>query len=414
MFTSIRHIAVMTENWDREAKFYQTIFGMKKITNGMTDEKGDYNKDRGHLSDGVIGLALLQRQPGSRSGLDHFGFAVENVQTGARAPQSSHTPISTFAESPGHVPFAGLRGHDPDGNQYDLSQKGMANVREGYVEFGWEQPRWINHVCIRSGRPAYIAEFYQKVFDLQPVEGMSGDNSYYLTDGKVNLAIRPWDMVQYRGHMAGLDHFGFKVDDLEQTKKDLDALAAASPASAPRKIAIGREGETRQKNLEGCKLCKQSSRRSRRRAAGSDGLSELVGSAQLIRRLDRTRKAQQSFEGFMEFANINDTMRTAKEQDKRFMPLFGSETFRSWILYFRPGEHTDMHFHMSPETFLVLQGKASVKGLKGEERIIEKNEIVFFGAKDYYQITNVGTEPLVLVGNRSEAFGGAHVTAKEA
>ena len=115
----------------------------------------------------------------------------------------------------------------------------------------------------------------------------------------------------------------------------------------------------------------------------------------------------------MEFANINDTMRTAKDENKRFIPLFGSETFRSWILYFRPGEHTDMHFHMSPETFLVLQGKASVKGLKGEERIIEKNEIVFFGAKDYYQITNVGTEPLVLVGNRSEAFGGAHVTAEE-
>ena len=44
MFTSIRHIAVMTENWDREAKFYQTIFGMKKITNGMTDEKGEYDK----------------------------------------------------------------------------------------------------------------------------------------------------------------------------------------------------------------------------------------------------------------------------------------------------------------------------------------------------------------------------------
>jgi catechol 2,3-dioxygenase-like lactoylglutathione lyase family enzyme len=81
MFASIRHIAVMTENWDREAKFYQTIFGMKKITNGMTDEKGEYNKDRGHLSDGVIGLALLQRQPGFRSGMDHFGFAVEDVQT---------------------------------------------------------------------------------------------------------------------------------------------------------------------------------------------------------------------------------------------------------------------------------------------------------------------------------------------
>ena len=115
----------------------------------------------------------------------------------------------------------------------------------------------------------------------------------------------------------------------------------------------------------------------------------------------------------MEFANINETMRTATEEKKRFVQLFGTDTFRSWILYFMPGDHTDMHYHLSPETFLVLQGKASVKGLKGEERIIEKNEIVFFDAKDYYQITNVGTEPLVLVGNRSEAFGGAHVTAKD-
>ena len=38
----------------------------------------------------------------------------------------------------------------------------------------------------------------------------------------------------------------------------------------------------------------------------------------------------------MEFANINETMRTAKNQDKRFIPLFGSETFRSWIIHFRP------------------------------------------------------------------------------
>lgn len=257
MFASIRHIAVMTENWDREAKFYQTIFGMKKITNGMTDEKGKYNKDRGHLSDGVIGLALLQRQPGFRSGLDHFGFAVEDVQV-VRDRLKQYYPEVNIHQSQSHVPFAGLRGHDPDANQWDLSQKGMNNVREGYVEFGWEQPRWINHICIRSGRPAYLAEFYQKVFELKPVEGLSGDNSYYLTDGKVGLAIRPWDMVQYRGQMAGLDHFGFKVDDLEQTKKDLDALAAAAPASAPRKIAIGRDGETRQKNLEGCKLCRQS------------------------------------------------------------------------------------------------------------------------------------------------------------
>ena len=160
-------------------------------------------------------------------------------------------------------PFAGLRGHDPDGNQWDLSQKGMDNVREGYVEFGWEQPRWINHVCIRSSRPAYLAEFYQKVFNLEPVEGMSGDNSYYLSDGKVSLVSAPGTWSPTAASMAGLDHFGFKVDDLESNEKgSRRAGEPLRPPSARRGTAIGREGETRQKNLEGCKLCKQSLDRS--------------------------------------------------------------------------------------------------------------------------------------------------------
>ncbi len=115
----------------------------------------------------------------------------------------------------------------------------------------------------------------------------------------------------------------------------------------------------------------------------------------------------------MDFVSLDHKMTDAEKQRKRKIDLFGTENFRSWILYFQPGDGTDMHYHVSPETFLVVEGKALIKGLKGEERIIEKNEVVFFGVKDYYQITNVGTTPLVLFGNRSEAFGGPHVTFKE-
>jgi hypothetical protein len=63
-------------------------------------------------------------------------------------------------------------------------------------------------------------------------------------------------MVKYRGLMAGLDHFGFKVENLEAAKKDVENLPNTVPGSAARKIAIGRDGETRQKNLEACKLCR--------------------------------------------------------------------------------------------------------------------------------------------------------------
>ena len=106
----------------------------------------------------------------------------------------------------------------------------------------------------------------------------------------------------------------------------------------------------------------------------------------------------------MDVKNLDEMIST-----KRNIHLFGAGNFRSWMLYFVPGDGTDMHYHTNPETFLVLSGSGVVKGLKGEERPIRKNEVLFLEAKDYYQITNNGTEPLVLFGNRSEGFGGPHV-----
>ena len=107
----------------------------------------------------------------------------------------------------------------------------------------------------------------------------------------------------------------------------------------------------------------------------------------------------------MDVKNLDEMISTKK----RNTHLFGAGNFRSWMLYFVPGDGTDMHYHTNPETFLVLSGSGIVKGLKGEERPIRKNEVLFLEAKDYYQITNNGTEPLVLFGNRSEGFGGPHV-----
>ena len=113
----------------------------------------------------------------------------------------------------------------------------------------------------------------------------------------------------------------------------------------------------------------------------------------------------------MDFVSLNEKINEAKSNQKRKIDLFGTENFRSWMLYFVSGDGTDMHYHANPETFLVLEGKGIVKGITGEERAIAKNEIVFLAAKDYYQIANTGTEPLILFGNRAEAFGGPHVKA---
>jgi hypothetical protein len=50
----------------------------------------------------------------------------------------------------------------------------------------------------------------------------------------------------------GLDHVGFKVEDLAKAKSDLSDIGASSPQSAPKKIAGGRFGDVTLQELEGC------------------------------------------------------------------------------------------------------------------------------------------------------------------
>jgi quercetin dioxygenase-like cupin family protein len=115
----------------------------------------------------------------------------------------------------------------------------------------------------------------------------------------------------------------------------------------------------------------------------------------------------------MEFVSLKQKIDEAGKDNLRNVHLFGTENFRSWMLYFEPGNCTPMHFHQSPETFLVIDGKCAVKGLNGDERIIEKDDIVFLPAKEYYQLVSVGAGPLILFGNRSEPFGVRPVRAEE-
>jgi mannose-6-phosphate isomerase-like protein (cupin superfamily) len=115
----------------------------------------------------------------------------------------------------------------------------------------------------------------------------------------------------------------------------------------------------------------------------------------------------------MDFVNLKRKIDETDERKRRKIDLFEASNFRSWMLWFKPGDGTDMHYHTSPETFLVIEGSGIVKALDGSERPIVKDDVVFFPAKDYYQITNTGNTPMILFGNRSEAFGGPHVTFKQ-
>jgi len=77
-----------------------------------------------------------------------------------------------------------------------------------------------------------------------------------LSDGKVSLLIRPCDTTSYRAMTEGLDHIGFKVENLERAKREIDQIGESSPDSAPKKVDLGRFGRVTKEELEGCILGK--------------------------------------------------------------------------------------------------------------------------------------------------------------
>ena len=113
----------------------------------------------------------------------------------------------------------------------------------------------------------------------------------------------------------------------------------------------------------------------------------------------------------MEIVNLGDKISEAQATKAVKVNVYGAEKFRSWILCFAPGDGTDMHFHVEPETFLVVEGSGIVRGKNGAESPIRKGDVLCLGVRDYYQIINTGTDHLVVYGNRSEGFGGPHFAA---
>src|SRR2546430_7289944 len=100
---------------------------------------------------------------------------------------------------PGSREFAGITTHDPAGNVFDLSQPGMENRRDVYIEEERLQDRHIKHIALRTVNAACVAQFYREVLELGELEKPSNDPNFYFTDGRVVFMIMPWNIKDFIG-----------------------------------------------------------------------------------------------------------------------------------------------------------------------------------------------------------------------
>jgi predicted enzyme related to lactoylglutathione lyase len=256
MLTRIQHVAIVSENFVRETKFYEVVLGMKRSKPASADEEKAIRTNYAlSISDGYVGMTVIGRKPGYVPGLHHFGIDVDDVDEACSRIKEKY-PAITVLKRPSNRPFATLGAHDPEGNYFDLTQEGMENRRDVYVETAREQPRRVHHIKLRVMNPTGIAGFYRDLFDLKEEEKALEDPNFYLTDGRVTLIIAPWKMSDFAGagiDRPGLEHLGYKVESLEVVKRELAALRESDPEMRERIISEPKEGERRLALIASCR-----------------------------------------------------------------------------------------------------------------------------------------------------------------
>jgi catechol 2,3-dioxygenase-like lactoylglutathione lyase family enzyme len=239
MSAKLKHIALVSDNYAVQGKFYEAAFGMRTAADPRPERAVT-------VGDGYVGLNINPRKPGRSAGLDHFGLEVDEVEPVLERMRKKYPQVQ-IVKRPSTRPFAGLSTHDPAGNIFDLSQRDMENRTSVYVEAEKPAPRRISHFALRTLQAEELVDFYAEVCGLKPVKGKHGN--FHLTDGRVTLVLMPWRITDYEGTgivRPGPDHIGFEVESLDAFKKRLQELGDNNPHLRAHTLA-GREGEARMK-----------------------------------------------------------------------------------------------------------------------------------------------------------------------
>lgn len=130
----LRHIAVVVRDLENAARFYETVFGMKRVgRDDLEFASGIY------LSDGVVNLALLNYKAGSKGsgladpssfvGAHHFGFVVDDLKDIQKKIEANGGEFF-FALGDEEKENFERKFKDPDGVIFDVSKHGWVGTQK--------------------------------------------------------------------------------------------------------------------------------------------------------------------------------------------------------------------------------------------------------------------------------------------
>ena len=133
MAARLRHFAVVVGDLEKSAKFYESVFGLKRVGQETLDFAAAI-----YLSDGVINLALLNYFGKRGSGLDdaknyvgahHFGFQVDDLAETQKRIEAMGGKFFFDLGNDAEKENFERKFKDPDGITFDISKKGWQGTR---------------------------------------------------------------------------------------------------------------------------------------------------------------------------------------------------------------------------------------------------------------------------------------------
>ena len=106
------------------------------------------------------------------------------------------------------------------------------------------KPPRLRHIAITVPDPEKAAQFYIKAFGLKRVGETDWENAkgVYLSDGEINIALLHYKTEAAAGHrgrdFVGLHHFGFEVEDVEASRKAIEAAGGKHWMGEPKEARV--------------------------------------------------------------------------------------------------------------------------------------------------------------------------------
>lgn len=113
----LRHVAMVVEEMEETAQFYERSFGMKRVRQSETAIG---------LSDGVVSLVIIHpsnvnMKGETRRGLHHVGFLIDDMEAVSTTVEANGAVYKGGILGTGRGPTTERKYADPSGSMFDIT-----------------------------------------------------------------------------------------------------------------------------------------------------------------------------------------------------------------------------------------------------------------------------------------------------